>query len=75
MYFFSVYTQLLHDLLKYLMRKQVGEAIGHIISPRYPANLDMLHRKTVYYKKSLVAWLVERAGNLVKRLPSMLYLE
>lgn len=77
MNFFSIYTQLLHDLPEYLTRKQVGASIGHIMSPKYLANLDsegmgppktMLHRKTVYHKEGLVAWLVERASNPVKRL-------
>ena len=66
----DTFFQELHRILPaFVTRKEIGKHLGHIISPRYLANLDSLGkgpqrvqmgRKVVYQREDLIAWLESR---------------
>ena len=73
------FFQDLHKILPpFVTRKEVDKHLGHIISPRYLANLDSLGKgpprvrmgngKVVYKREDLIAWLENRITPLAKRI-------
>ena len=60
------------NLPQFLLRKDIKTFFGHIISPRYLANLDGMNkgpakcyigRKVVYKRDDFIAWLEARISN------------